>query len=443
MAVVLIANGIHTYGAFVQKTSVLQSAKLVPYYFPLTATRFMMSLGINPAVPTVDASIQSKGVMQYPVHPITSVHADSVHQKRNIILLLIDSWSRRSLTAETMPNAYRFACQNEWFADHVSSSNGTRFSVFSIFTGLPSYYWSAFEASHTSPVLIDQLLRQGYDFRAYPSATLQSPPFNRLLFQRVKNLRIKTEGKTVFDRDQRIAHDFIADIPKLKADGKPFFAFVFFDMPHSFEIPKDSLNRFLPSWQFADYAKLSNDMDPTPFWNLYRHCCYQTDLLIGQILEKLREEGLYDDTVILLTGDHGQEFNENKKNYWGHAGNFSVWQIGIPLIAHRPGKDARKYTHRTTHYDISATLLHDYLGVENPISDYSAGHLLTDSQSRRWHFVGDDLLNAFIVQGDTILLKQGGGWMEVTDARLNPVSNYRVNGYEMNQAFLRLNSFYK
>lgn len=440
----LVANGIHTYGAFVQKTSVLQSAKLIPYYFPLTATRFMMSLGIDPAVPTIDGDMRSKGVLQYPVNELVrTAPADTLRQPVNIVLLLIDSWNRRSLTPETMPNTYRFATENEWFANHVSSSNGTRFSVFSIFTGLPSYYWSAFEASHTSPALVDELLRQGYDFRAYPSATLQSPPFNRLLFQRVPNLRTKTEGQTVLERDQRIARDFCADLPQLKDSGRPFFSFVFFDLPHSNELPKDSLNRFRPTWEYANYAALSNEADPTPFWNLYRHCCYQTDRLVGQILQQLQALGLMDNTVVMITGDHGQEFNENRKNYWGHAGNFSVWQIGVPFIVHRPGMPPRKYQHRTTHYDISATLMHDYLGIQNPTADYSDGHLLTDPQPRLWHFVGDDLLNAFIVEGDTILLKQGGGWMEVTDARLNPVSGYRVNGRQMNQAFIKLNRFYR
>lgn len=440
----LTANGIHTYGAFVQKTSVLQSAKLIPYYFPLTATRFMMNLGVNPAVPTVEDDIRANGFLQYPIHPIErSPGTDSLVSRPSIILLLIDSWSRRSLTAGTMPCAYRFAQENQWYANHASSSNGTRFSVFSIFTGLPSYYWSAFEASHTSPVLVDELLRQGYDFRAYPSATLRSPPFNRLLFQRVPRLRISTEGATVFERDQRIAHDFMDDLPHLKEAGRPFFAFLFFDLPHSFELPRDSLNRFLPTWEYANYASLSNNTDPTPFWNLYRHCCYQTDLLLGQIFGRLQQLGMYDNTVVLLTGDHGQEFNENRKNYWGHAANFSLWQTGIPLVMHSPGKQAAKYHHRTTHYDISATLLHEHLGVTNPTDDYSAGHLLSDPQPRLWHFVGDDLLNAFIVEGDTILLKQGTGRMEVTDAQLNPVSNYHVNAKEMNEAFKQLNRFYR
>ena len=33
--------------------------------------------------------------------------------------------------------------------------------------------------------------------------------------------------------------------------------------------------------------------------------------------------------------------------------------------------------------------------------------------------------------------------MEVTDAQLNPVSNYHVNAKEMNEAFKQLNRFYR
>ncbi|MCO7112157.1 hypothetical protein NIB75_05370 [Bacteroides uniformis] len=36
-------------------------------------------------------------------------------------------------------------------------------------------------------------------------------------------------------------------------------------MAHGYEVPKDKLYRFQPSWEFADYMKLNNDIDPTPF----------------------------------------------------------------------------------------------------------------------------------------------------------------------------------
>lgn len=43
------------------------------------------------------------------------------------------------------------------------------------------------------------------------------------------------------------------------------------------------------------------------------------------------------------------------------------------------------------------------LGVTNPPSDYSMGHLLTDTCSRNWHIVGDNLNYAFIEENHTIL----------------------------------------
>ena len=441
----LCANALHAYGAFVQKTSILQSVRMIPYYFPITTTRWLIKHGVVPPVPKVTVDSRSGGILNYPRHPlqITPPQQPATHSAPNILFLLIDSWNRRSLTPETMPVAYAFAQENEWFADHISSCNDTRYSVFTLFTGLQPYYYPAFEASHTSPLLVDRLLDSGYDFRVYPSSNILNPPFNRLLFQRVPNLRVETPGDNALERDQRIAADFVADLPDLKEADRPFFAFVFFDLPHSYDLPKDSLNRFLPTWEFADYARLTNDLDPTPFWNLYRHTCYQTDLLLGHIFQRLKELGMYDNTIILLTGDHSQEFNENRKNYWGHASNFSLAQIGVPLLVRRPGYKSRKYNHRTTHYDIPATLMHDYLNVTNPLEDYCAGHLLTDSVSRLWHFVGNELRNAFLVEGDTIIIKEGNGWMEVTDAHLNPVKDYHLNPRELDQAFKKLNSFYK
>lgn len=45
------------------------------------------------------------------------------------------------------------------------------------------------------------------------------------------------------------------------------------------------------------------------------------------------------------------------------------------------------------------------LGVTNPPSDYSMGHLITDTCPRNWHIVGDNLNYAFIVENHTILEK--------------------------------------
>ena len=438
----LIANGCHVYGSFVLKPSIVKSVRLVPYYFPLSATSLLMDLGYERKVLEVDGSLSADGDFCYPLHEL---RVDSTSVKApNVVFILIDSWSRRALTEECMPRLYQLAHEEQWYANHVSCSNGTRYGVFGLFTGLQPYYYSVFETSRTSPLLIDRLLSAGYDFRTYPSATLRAPDFRRILFSRLPNLRTDTPGNTAYERDQQIKDDLIADLPQLKEAKKPFFAFLFFDLLHAYSLPTELLDRFQPSWEYGNFSVLNNDMDPTPFWNLYRNSAYQTDRMVGEVIDALKQQGMYDNTLIYITGDHAQEYNENHKNYWGHNSNFSTYQIGVPLIVHEPGDSVpQRFAHRTTHYDFVPTLMHDYLGITNPLEDYSAGLLLTDTTPRLWHFVGNELRYAFLVEGDTIITKEGAGYIDVTDARLNPIDNYHIKPKEFDAAIRQLNRFLK
>lgn len=439
----LVANGIHVYGSFVVKPSVIKSVRLVPYYFPLSASNLLEDMGFERHVMQVDEG--EGGDLVYPLH---AIETDTTKTTRpNIVMILIDSWSRQALTEECMPNLWQLAHEEQWYQNHVSCGNGTSFSVFGMFTGLEPYYWTAFSTNRTSPVLVDQLLSLGYDFRAYPSATLEDPPFARMLFQHVPNLRINTPGNTAYERDLKIKDDLISDLPKLQKADKPFFSFIFFDLLHAYSLPKELLNRFQPSWEYGDFSKLHNEMDPTPFWNLYRNSAYQTDKMVGEVISRLKQLGLYDNTLIIITGDHAQEYNENHKNYWGHNSNFTKYQIGVPLIVHQPSSISHQpsaiFKHRTTHLDFVPTLMHDYLGVTNPIDDYSNGRLLSDTTPRLWHYAGNELRYAFLVEGDTILTKEGAGYIEVTDERLNPVPNYHINPKAFDAAIKRLNRFLK
>ena len=109
------------------------------------------------------------------------------------------------------------------------------------------------------------------------------------------------------------------------------------------------------------------------------------------------------------------------------------------------GEDACNgfYHHRTTHYDFAPTLMNKVLGVTNPPSDYSMGHLITDTCPRNWHIVGDNLNYAFIVENHTILEKHPSGYIEISDSALNPLENYKIDNRKLNEAILSLNRFYK
>lgn len=435
----LFAHVYHVFASFYNQPAVVNSAKLLPYYFPTTAYTMLVDMGLE-APENVGADFDlGRSNLLYPVNELEVEAPDSLP---NILLILIDSWNSRSLDKETMPRIYEYAQQHQWYDNHYSGSNGTRSGVFGIFFGMSSYYWPIMESNHCVPVMLDVARDAGYTFRVYPSAEIYDPPFNRVLFAKEKDLRIETPGETSYERDIRITRDIIADLQSADQRREPFFSFLFYDLPHSYIVPKEK-QRFQPAWEYAQYDKLSNDTDPTPFWNLYRATCYEADSLVGTVLDALEHEGLADNTVVIISGDHSQEFNENKKGFWGHNGNFSHAQSMVPLVCSFPGEDKGRYHHRTTHYDLVPTLMKRCFGVRNDESDYSMGHDLQDRQSRDWHVVGSELNYAFIVEGDTIIEKTAEGSVNITDKNLNPCPNYVIPHEKFNKAVERLNHFLK
>ncbi len=440
LATTLLSQGLHIYGAATLRTSILEADAYLPYYFPLSMNSALDRWGFidKKQITTINIS-ESRSPLNYPLHPLQT---DSSAERLNIVVIAIDSWNFRTLTPECMPNLWRFKEDNEYFANHLSSSNGTRGGIFGLFTGLSSYYWKSFEYSSLRPVLVDQLVAGGYDLQLYPSATFQSPPFDRMFFKGMEGLNTSTEGSTAYERDCNLTRNFLADLPQ-KGD-RPFFSFLFYDLAHAIALPAGKNTRFTPAWDFADYSRLNNNTDPTPYFNLYRNCVYQIDSLIGLVINALEEQELLGNTIVLITGDHGQEFNENHKNYWGHAGNYTKYQIQVPLLLHYPHCDPGTiHTHRTTHYDIAPTLLWLALGVSNPPSDYSMGTFLGDTASRGWHIVGNDLNYAFITEDGHIIEKQGNGYVKVYDSALNLQPSYPLTPRQINDNLIRLNSFYK
>src|SRR5439155_1407290 len=69
-------------------------------------------------------------------------------------------------------------------------------------------------------------------------------------------------------------------------------------------------------------------------YNRYRNAVHYADSLVGTMLDALVRRGLLDDTIVLVTGDHGEEFNEH--GYWGHNGAFTPDQVHVPLVLHLP-----------------------------------------------------------------------------------------------------------
>ncbi|MDO5479391.1 MAG: DUF3413 domain-containing protein, partial [Clostridia bacterium] len=105
VAALLFSNGIHAYAAVVKTASVIRSAPIVPYYFPLTANRFLHKLGVVSKETLTTAGLGSDGAsgLNYPANELV-VQPDTV--PKNIVMIVIDSWNSRSWSPEVFPNIW-------------------------------------------------------------------------------------------------------------------------------------------------------------------------------------------------------------------------------------------------------------------------------------------------------------------------------------------------
>ena len=158
-------------------------------------------------------------------------------------------------------------------------------------------------------------------------------------------------------------------------------------------------------------------------------------------MKKLEDEKLMDSTILILTADHGQEFNDNEKGYWQHGGNYSKYQIKVPMILYDASKLPKEYNMLSLHYDIVPTLMNSYLGVISPMKDYSMGLNLFNLKPRNW-LVSGYTNNYAIIEKDRITKICATGLYDITDLNLNSIEDAELHYDLLYDAMVGLNVFY-
>jgi membrane-anchored protein YejM (alkaline phosphatase superfamily) len=379
IAALVSFHSIHVWADAIGYEPLLEQTEVLPMRYAATAKRLLHTLGVNTHAQFTPArAAHTRGTLSYPLRPLTCSPPPA---PPNIVVILIDSWRFDELNAHVTPNIDTFAHRATRFTDHYSGGNATRIGVFSLFYSIPGTYWHRMLAQRQAPVLIEQLSKLGYDIQAFRSAPLHSPEFDRTVFAPINSIRTRSEGDSPAARDRDLTNDFIRYLDQ-RSTARPFFALLFYDAPHGFDHPKDYPTAFAPSLPQVNYLKLHRGTDPKPLLNRYRNSLHYVDSLVGEALATLKGRELLDDSIVIVTGDHGQEFNDSGQNYWGHASNFTRFQTGVPLVVFAPDLPPRVYSHRTTHFDVMPTLMRDYLGCDDPFAVYSVGRSLFEPGGR-------------------------------------------------------------
>lgn len=161
----------------------------------------------------------------------------------------------------------------------------------------------------------------------------------------------------------------IASLERLA--GEPFFLFVHYFDPHwyfnhhpDFDETSGYTGELLPGMDIAALRAQRRELDAEDIAyleGLYREEIAFTDHHVDRLLSRLAELGVADDTVVVLTADHGEEFMQH--GWIGHTATLYDELIHVPLIVHAPGRfAARTVAEPVSLLDIMPTML-DLQGV--------------------------------------------------------------------------------
>ena len=426
--------------AFAQHNSeITKIGFLPPFAAPLKDNKLVAKLGfeVTPSSRFSLKGIKERSLLNYPLQPMICTPPI---KKQNILVIVLDSTRFDQLNAEVMPNTFELSKKSQVFTQHYSGSNSTRGGIFSLIYGLPPLYFEKFREVRKGPVLMDQVIDNEYQLGIFSSAPLSMPEFNQTVFEAVPNLRTESKSKDVLLRDQEITDLWLQFIQNRNPE-KPFFGFLFYDTPHEFaEHP--NFKKFKPSLESINYFKLNNSTDPVPFLNRHKNSVFYVDHLLGQVYRQLQDLDLYKDTVVVFTSDHGQEFNDNKLNYWGHNSNFTDAQTQVPFFIFWPNQNPSTESKWTSSYDVPATLLQQVLGCENPSSDYSSGDNLLKHPGHQWMIHGTYGDFAIRLQNHFVKVELSGNY-ELLDLNYKRLESIESDPELYQKALFEMRRFYK
>jgi len=136
------------------------------------------------------------------------------------------------------------------------------------------------------------------------------------------------------------------------------------------------------------------------------------DACFGRFIDYLKAKRLYDDSIVVLTADHGDAYGEEGR--WGHAFYVTPETLRIPLVVHLPERLRRDVdTSRVAWLTNLTPTIYDLLGIEPRPHGMLAGRSLLRS-------TGDEPSDLALVQSSYSrifgLMDRDARWLYTADA---------------------------
>jgi arylsulfatase A-like enzyme len=340
-----------------------------------------------------------------------------------IILYVMDSLRADFLSCygyekETSPHIDEMAQESVLFTNAFAQSTWTRASGASLLSSTyPSVHHlcTVRDALPVSiPILSEELKAGGFKTIALTTMGNISPFFG---FGRGFNHFIEIyKERTVTEKRQKIKFKRVVGGRHFRAEGEdmpivnsedinhfllPFleenkggniFVFVWSLDTHDPYFHRDpNIAQFYPCtneiWLSSDITKMHSEGERENLKAIYADMIYHNDFHLGVLIRVLKEMNLFDQTLFILTADHGESFGEHGVNSHGGAPYDEL--IRVPLIMKFPSSQFYgKVKSLVQHIDIVPTILESahVAGDGMLLQGKSLYHLLREKEEVN-HFV--------------------------------------------------------
>lgn len=262
----------------------------------------------------------------------------------NVLIYLVDTLRPDHLgcygyPAPTSPHLDRLAGEAVVFEQAIAQSPWTKPSTATILSGLHPEEHGVHSFSELLPdrvvVLPEMLKPLGYLSAGFMTNPLTSRQFN--YHQGFDSFEDAIQVRAL-DLNQNSVLPWLRNRDR----EKPFFLFIHTMDPHMPYEPTEEYRRRFPTRRKEASNKfmftLSHDGDPQvikDILGLYDGEIAANDDAFGQVIEELRRQKAYDDTLIVFVSDHGEEFYEHRG--FGHLHTLYDELLRVPLVIKFPG----------------------------------------------------------------------------------------------------------
>jgi hypothetical protein len=312
---------------------------------------------------------------------VKNLRMPELPRRPNILWLNIESFRFDAISEQVTPRlwAYRDRFQIRLDHDHWSGGNATQFGVFSMLTGLSGHHLATFQKLGLKAPFLRLLSANNYRLSGGKGSYFSFNGLDELLPPEMELPDIPRRNPA---KEDLMTVDYYLQNRQSRPAGLPTFDFIPFDATHwPYWFPPEHVKfRPAPLTRNSQHVLHSNE-EMEGVRNRYRNACHFVDEQIGRLFDDLETHDAFASTIVIIAGDHGEEFQE--RGQLTHAAVLNDFQGRTLLWMHLPQLPPQQLPIEspTVHLDIVPTLL-SALGLTEDVL-YTQGRSLFEPPVHR------------------------------------------------------------